>query len=165
MAQVPPSSPLPSNSPGSVPPTWASCPGGEEGQRACGAGGRGSKVRGEGSDAPHQVLQPRRSRAGCGSGVGNFGGVRWGGGWAEGREWPAAVPRLSGRRAGCRRWRGPAGSRSRRCYLTARSPPTTCTRTGSWGEWRGIGARQSLEVRAAPAGDEAAPGAVGGPLR
>lgn len=46
VAQVPPSSPLPSNSPGTVPPTRASCPGVEKGLSACGAGGRGSEAKG-----------------------------------------------------------------------------------------------------------------------
>lgn len=60
------------NSPGNVPPTWASCPGGEKGLSACGAGGRGSRLRGEGGDAP-KVSEPGRGR-GVRVGGGEIGG-------------------------------------------------------------------------------------------
>lgn len=46
-------------------------------------------------------------------------GVRWGGGRAEWREWPAEVPRLSGRRAGHRHWGSPAHSGSGQCHLAS----------------------------------------------
>lgn len=54
--------------------------------------------KGLGDDAP-KVLGPRLGR-GARVGGGEFGGVRCGGGSAGLGEWPAAVPRLSRRRAG-----------------------------------------------------------------
>ena len=87
---------------------------------------------------------------GCESEVGNLRGERCGGGGARWREWPAALLRLSGRRAGRLHSRGPARSGSRplpsRLFplLNAspiRQPPDPAVR--AWGRGsraaRGIG--------------------------
>lgn len=104
-----------------------------------------------------------------------FGGAQWGGGRAKWREWPAAVPRLSGRRAGRGHSEGPlapapGGAISLLSRSTTRLQLAAAELAGEGvvkrrlsGSW--IWARQSREVCALRAGDEAAPGVAGSPRR
>lgn len=167
-----PRPPLLLNSPGNVPPTWAFCPGGEKGLSACGAGGRGSRLRGEGGDAP-KVSEPGRGR-----GVRVGGGEIWG--CAARRRLSRAEGVASGRAQIKREARG-ASALGRPLWLPAAggalspllSPARLSLAAAELGHGPGsaekrqlsrawIWVRGSREVCTVRAGDEAAAGAVGG---